>query len=132
MMSQCYCTSLRNAARRVTALYDEAIAPVGVNIAQFALLRSIARGEPVALTELAKRTDLDRSTVGRNIRVLEQMGLVAMSRGKDQREVSVSLLDRGRRTLDEGAPLWDAVQARIEARMGTAAAHALRAALHNL
>ncbi|MBB3019525.1 DNA-binding MarR family transcriptional regulator [Microvirga lupini] len=116
----------------MTALYDEAIAPVGVNIAQFALLRSIARGEPVALTELAKRTDLDRSTVGRNIRVLEQMGLVAMSRGKDQREVSVSLLDRGRRTLDEGAPLWDAVQARIEARMGTAAAHALRAALHNL
>jgi DNA-binding MarR family transcriptional regulator len=116
----------------VTALYDEAIAPVGVNIAQFALLRSIARGEPVALTELAKRTDLDRSTVGRNVRVLEHMGLVAISRGKDQREASISLLEGGHRTLEDGAPLWDGVQARIEAQLGPLAAHALREVLHNL
>lgn len=132
MASRCYCTTLRDATRRVTALYDEAIAPTGVTIAQFALLRAIARGEPAALTELGRRTDLDRSTVGRNVRVLERMGLVATRRGEDQRESTVSLSEGGHRTLDAGAPLWEGVQARIEAQLGTSAAQALRDVLHGL
>lgn len=133
MASQCFCTSLRNATRRVAALYDQALEPVGVNIAQFALLRAVARGEPVALTELGRRTELDRSTVGRNVRVLERQGLVALSRGEeDQREASVSLSEGGRRAIEQGAPLWEGVQTRIETRLGASNATALRDALNGL
>lgn len=133
MAPQCFCTSLRNATRRVAALYDEALEPVGVNIAQFALLRAVARGEPVALTELGRRTELDRSTVGRNVRVLERQGLVTLSRGaEDQREASVSLSEGGRCALESGAPLWEGVQTKIEARLGAGGASALRDALNGL
>ena len=79
MVNQCYCIALRAAARKATSIYDTALEPTGVNIAQFSLLRSIKRATAVSLTELGRMTDLDRSTVGRNVKVLERMGLVRVA-----------------------------------------------------
>lgn len=132
MSGPCYCTVLRAAMRRIAASYDAALEPVGVNIAQFSLLRTIRRAAPVTLTELARLTELDRSTIGRNVRVLERMGHLAVGRGKDQREATVSLTEVGTRALDEGAPLWEGVQGQIEARLGPDHAESLRAALNVL
>jgi DNA-binding MarR family transcriptional regulator len=117
-MPACYCSSLRLAARKVTAAYDEALAPVGVNVAQFAMLRRIERTEPVSLTELGEVCDLERSTVGRNAKVLERMGLVRIGIGEDQREATLSLTVGGRAILKAGAPLWDGAQERIERALG--------------
>lgn len=132
MSSPCYCTILRAAMRRIATSYDAALEPVGVNIAQFSLLRTVRRAASVTLTELGRLTQLDRSTIGRNVRVLERMGLLAIGRGKDQREATVSLTPEGQRVLDEGAPLWEAVQGQIEARLGPEHAASLRAALNAL
>ncbi len=38
MKTPCYCAALRVAARKTTALYDEELAAVGINLAQFSLL----------------------------------------------------------------------------------------------
>ena len=103
----------------MTALYDEALAPVGVNLAQFSLMRSISWQQPVSLTDLARVVELDRSTVGRNTRVLERMGLLAITTGQDQREAVLALTDDGRDILTRGAPLWDGVQDGIETRLGS-------------
>ncbi len=131
-MPACYCSSLRLAARKVTALYDEALAPIGINVAQFAMLRRIERTAPVSLTELSQVCDLERSTVGRNAKVLERMGLVTIGVGEDQREATVSLTDRGRAALQEGAPLWDGAQVKIEATLGGPSAEQLLSMLQNL
>ncbi len=61
--SHCHCILLRKASRKVSSYYDEALAPLGVNIAQFSLLRNINRTAPVSLTDLAARVELDRSTL---------------------------------------------------------------------
>jgi DNA-binding MarR family transcriptional regulator len=132
MSIDCYCTVLRSATRRMAAFYDEAMAPLGINIAQFSLLRSIARLEPVILTELGRRTELDRSTIGRNVRVLERMGLAKLGSGKDRREATVTLTEAGRRVLQEAAPLWEAAQAALEARMGVKATQELREILNRI
>ena len=118
MSVPCICTTLRSASRRMIAFYDETIAPVGVNIAQFSLMRSIARVEPVTLTALGRRVELDRSTIGRNIRVLERMGFVKTKDGEDQREATVALTRKGEQVIAKGAPLWEKAQARIEAVLG--------------
>jgi DNA-binding MarR family transcriptional regulator len=123
---------LKAASRRLAALYDEALEPIGVNIAQFSLLRRIRRAETVTLTELGRLAELDRSTVGRNVRVLERTGLVALARGEDQREAVVSLTPAGHKALDEGGPRWDGVQDAIEARLGSAGVMELCAALRDL
>ncbi len=114
----CHCIVLRKASRRVSSYYDEALVPLGVNIAQFSLLRNVNRMAPVSLTDLAMRVELDRSTVGRNAKVLERMGLLTIRPGKDQREATLTVSDAGQAVLKEGAPLWDDVQAKIESRLG--------------
>jgi DNA-binding MarR family transcriptional regulator len=114
----CHCILLRKASRKISSYYDEALAPLGVNIGQFSLLRNIRSMEPVSLTDLALRVELDRSTVGRNTKVLDRMGLVAIGAGDDQREALLSLSEAGHALLAQGAPLWDGVQAKIEDRLG--------------
>lgn len=122
----CHCIVLRKASRKVSAYYDEALAPLGINIAQFSLLRNISRMAPVSLTDLGARVELDRSTVGRNAKVLERMGLVAIRPGKDQREAELTVSEAGHSILREGAPLWDSVQDKIEQRLGPDGADRLR------
>jgi DNA-binding MarR family transcriptional regulator len=125
MQSICYCSSLRAAARKTTALYDDALAPIGLNIAQFALLRRIERRGPLSLTALAQICELDRSTVGRNVKVLERTGWVICAEADDLREASVRLSAAGADVLRRGAPLWRTAQERIEAILGAAGAKGL-------
>lgn len=117
-MSSCYADTLRLAARKITARYDAALEPTGLSIAQFALLRKIRRAGEASLTDLGRRAGLDRSTIGRNVRVLEKAGLVAMAPGKDQREAAVALTKAGHDTLAAAEPLWEQVQAEIEGILG--------------
>lgn len=116
---RCFCLSLRTAGRKLTAIYDDALAPAGVNVAQFSLLRKTRHLGPLSVTALAEVADLDRSTVGRNVRVLEEMGLMTISAGTDQRQAVVELTPAGHQTVDTGNPLWDQAQATIETRLGT-------------
>ncbi|MBI1173453.1 MarR family transcriptional regulator [bacterium] len=132
-MTACYCALLRNATRKVTALYDEALAPFGINIAQYALMRSIERRQPVSLSALGQVQGLDRSTVGRNVQVLARLGLVETSRGADdRREAVVTLADKGAQVLQAAAPAWELCQRRIETRLGPDTAGALRVILGTL
>ena len=130
MTAPCYCTLLRKATRRLSGVYDEALAPLGINIAQYALLRMVAARTSLSLTELGRIAELDRSTVGRNVRVLERMGLMQTGRGDDdQRESVVSLTPAGTALLAQARPLWDACQARIEAKLGAERVETLNAIL---
>lgn len=122
----CHCILLRKASRKVSSYYDEALAPLGVNIGQFSLLRNINRMAPVSLTDLAHQVELDRSTVGRNAKVLERMELITIGHGEDQREAMLEVAPKGSGILEEGAPLWDGVQDEIEARLGREKAEQLQ------
>ncbi|MBS0237790.1 MAG: MarR family transcriptional regulator [Proteobacteria bacterium] len=132
MATKCYCIALRKAERRVTSVYDEALKPTGVNIAQFSLMRTIEREAPVSLSKIGRLAELDRSTVGRNVKVLERMGLVKTLHGEDLREAAVVLTARGRRVLVDGAKLWDEAQTAFERALGVAAARHLRTLLQTL
>ena len=128
----CICISLRKASRKMTALYDEALAPAGVNLAQFSLLRNVRRHGPVSLTRLGEITELDRSTLGRNVKVLERMGLVSPSDDADHRKAAVALTETGRETLEQATPLWSGAQTRIGNRLGEAGRAQLDALLNAL
>ncbi|HEX7854409.1 MAG TPA: MarR family transcriptional regulator [Sphingobium sp.] len=132
-MSRCYCAQLRSAARKVGSVYDEALSPLGVNIAQYSLMRTIERRQPVSFTEVGRLAQLDRSTIGRNVRVLERKGLVDTGRGEDdQREAMVRLSPSGTRLLEAAGPLWEACQHAIEMRLGSGRMKALDDILHAL
>jgi DNA-binding MarR family transcriptional regulator len=117
-MTSCYCIVLRQAARKMSALYDEALAPLGINIAQLSLLRRVERAAPVSITDLARLCELDRSTAGRNVRVLRRLGFLQPVAAADQREAAVALTAQGSRILRLADPLWGAAQHRIETLLG--------------
>lgn len=125
----CICVAVRKASRRLTARYDEALAPVGINLAQFSLLRNIRRHGPVSLTRLSELTELDRSTLGRNVRVLERLGLTAPANVADKREAAIALTPEGQRILDAAEPLWATTQTDIRTRIGADGAAQLEALL---
>jgi DNA-binding MarR family transcriptional regulator len=126
MANPCYCILLRKASRRLSALYDEALEPFGISIGQFSLIRNIDRKQPVSLTELAAVMELDRSTVGRNTKVLERMGLVETVSGEDHREALMELTDKGRALLEAAVPAWENVQISIDERLGEAKSNELQ------
>ncbi|MEP9355047.1 MarR family winged helix-turn-helix transcriptional regulator [Xanthobacter sp. KR7-65] len=133
MDSPCYCASLRRATRRVSALYDEALAPFGINVAQYSLLQCIRHKGEVSLTELGATLELDRSTVGRNVRVLVRPGLLEMRRGKeDQREACVALTKQGADLIKRAAEAWTQSQKKIEGQLGPHRVEQLRELLSAL
>ena len=114
----CLCSNVRRAALSLTSLYDQALAPHGLKVTQFSLLRAVERhGEP-NLSALAEATGLDRSTLGRNLRVLEGLGFVSLSAGEDQRDRVVALTSGGRTRLRAAAAGWSKVQESLSSALG--------------
>lgn len=118
MSMPCHCRLVRTASRKMTAVYDAALEPAGINLAQYSMMRNIARAGAISLTDLGRKIELDRSTVGRNIKVLERMGVVESADSDDQREAVVQLSASGRATLKRAEPLWQEAQSRIEKKLG--------------
>lgn len=128
----CYCTKARQAARLLTAAYDRALAPVGIKVTQFSLLRAIERHKSPSLTMLAEATGLDRSTLGRNLRVLQRDGLVAIDPGKDERSRCVRLTARGRHVNAAALPHWQATQHQMKEILDAGERAALDRLVHKL
>jgi DNA-binding MarR family transcriptional regulator len=118
MDSPCYCDLLRTAARKTTAIYDRHLAEVGLTLAQYKLLKKIDRAGKLSISELAAACDLDRSTIGRNVQVLEKYDLVEETSCGDGRRCMLKLTDLGRQRFAAAIPLWHTAQTEIEDMLG--------------
>ncbi|MEK1907530.1 MAG: MarR family transcriptional regulator [Pseudomonas sp.] len=116
--THCLCTKLRRASRSVTKLYDDALDAVGINVAQYSLLKHLQRLRQPSITTLAEALGLDRSTLGRNLKVLQGKGLVLLSGGEDQRNRLVSLSEAGKARLAQALQAWEQAQVQLTERMG--------------
>lgn len=128
----CNCLSLRQATRRVTALYDQALAPLDLRATQLSLLSAIRRRGPIALNALAESMVMDRATLGHNVRPLEARGLVRLAVGADRRSREVSLTPQGRALLARAWKQWRKAQAVFEQEIGAETSATLRALLHRV
>ncbi len=118
LTSTCICTHLRRAARGVSRHYDEALAGFGINVAQFSLLRHLQRLDKPSISSLADAMGLDRSTLGRNLKVLEADGLVALAEGDDLRNRLVLLTELGAARVRDAEPAWEQAQAQLVDNLG--------------
>ncbi|MGE3291997.1 MAG: MarR family winged helix-turn-helix transcriptional regulator [Geminicoccaceae bacterium] len=101
----------------VTAAYDRALEPAGLKITQFSLLRAIERRTAPSITDLAEATGLERSTLGRNLRILESKGLIMLGVGDDERTRVVALTSAGESAIARALPHWEAAQRQLEDRL---------------
>jgi DNA-binding MarR family transcriptional regulator len=116
--TECTGFGLRKAARALSRLYDEALAPSGLRGTQFNLLVGLNLAAEVPLLRLADELGLDRTTLTRNLGPLERDGLVESVAGSDQRVRLLRLTDEGRRALGRAMPLWEAAQRKVVGALG--------------
>jgi DNA-binding MarR family transcriptional regulator len=129
----CNCAALRQAARRVTRLYDDALAPIGLGVNQFSILARLNRVGPSTIQDLAKLLVMDRSTLGHLLRPLEKRGFVKLEvSGRDRRSRMAMLTAAGEVVVAKARPHWAAAQRRFEAMFGKEAAPELRAVLKEI
>ncbi len=129
-LDDCVCFNLRKTARAVTQAYDEQLRPAGLRTTQFSLLAVLATDGPLAVAALADRMVVDRTTLTRNLKLVEAQGLVSVAAGRtDRRTRIVELSAPGRAALARAMPLWRKAQRRMVARLGAAGWQGLRAAL---
>ncbi len=128
---ECFATSVRKASRRLTQLYDDALAPSGLRSTQFSILAELAaRSAPPTLMELAEAMVSDRSSAGHALRPLVRDGYVALRRGEtDRRTQSIVLTDRGRKKFREGLTHWRKAQEAFVSLYGDEWSATLRAAV---
>ena len=121
----CACGRLRRATRALTQLYDDAMAPSGLRVTQFSLLRTLAREGVLRIRDLAERTLLDRTALSRNLDPLIARGLVEAVRGSDARTRRIALTPAGERALRAASPHWRRAQARVRRELGPRKLHLL-------
>jgi DNA-binding MarR family transcriptional regulator len=121
----CTCLNLRMAARAVTQLYDDHLRPTGLRVTQFSLLVMMHHSGKASISQLAERAIMDRTTLKRNLELLQREGLVRIRPGADARVREVTLTRAAQGRLAAALPYWEAAQARMTAGLGRGRAERL-------
>ena len=125
----CTCFRLRRVTRRITQHYDAWLADSGLRVTQYSLLSMLIYCNALSVTALADKLEMDRTTLTRNLRPLEEAGWVSIAADeRDARVRTVHISTAGRQVWERARPLWRAAQDSINTLLGESSV----AALHGL
>ena len=102
----CFAEQLRSANRAITKLYTEHLGDADIGIAQLSLLIRLYYFGEITLSRLAQNLETDRTTLTRNVQILERSGHLEVIGGEDRRQRKVRLTDRGFASLKTTIPRW--------------------------
>jgi DNA-binding MarR family transcriptional regulator len=130
MPAECNCGAVRSAARHVTQLYDQLLAPAGLRTSQYSILARLKRLGPLTINRLAAEMVMDRTTLGRNILPLQRDGLIRVEPAAgDRRAKELHLTKAGEKRLQAAKTCWSEAQGRFETAFGPKRAANLRSLL---
>lgn len=112
--AQCLAFRTQMLARKITRIYDTALRPHGLTMAQFSLLNGIGSMQPFDLRMFAALFGYERTTLIRNTERLRANGLVEEAPD----ETGLRLTEAGRRVLSAAFSSWDQAQADVKNRLG--------------
>ena len=124
------CTNLklRQLNRMVTRHYDRYVAESGLKNTQYSLLSHVVRLGPIRPSDLAKRMQMDASTLTRNMQPLVARGWLKIGAGDDARSRVVEATEAGHAKRAEGQRAWKEAQMALNEQLGVERV----AALHEL
>lgn len=111
--SQCLVLNTRMAARAITRRADRKLRPFGVTAAQFTIMTSLQSRTGLSVTEMAESIAMDRTTLSRNLDLLETKGVVASARSSRANGRVCALTDEGRELVAQMLPVWRESQAEL-------------------
>src|SRR5258708_20478198 len=102
----CACINMRRAARAVTNYYDDLLLEAcGLRMTQITPLVVLYLAGPQTIHEIAGKLGLDRTTLTRNLKLLEQAGLLKMEPGPDQPTPPPAFFQHGKKLLLKALPI---------------------------
>ena len=114
----CVCHNLRKTSRAITQFYDKLLAPSGITITQFAVLRAISIGNSSTITEISKEMYMDRTTLTRSLELLEKQDFIQIESSDDRRKRIVTITTHGKAQMSKALPLWEKAQGIIMEKFG--------------
>jgi len=129
----CNCLALRQAARLVTQVYDQFLAPSGIRTTQYSILAKLYRLGPMTINALATELVVDRTTLGRNVLPLERDGFIRIVKGTaDARSKLLHVTKKGVDRLGRAHKGWAEAQKRFDSAFGGKRAADLRGLLRDI
>ena len=122
----CLAARTRLINRTITAIYDEALRPLGVTSNQLTILVVVTNGGPISPSEIAQNLNMEKSTVSRNIGRMRSNGWLTVTPAESGRGQWLTLNDRGSALVAESLPLWKNAQAQAKAVLGQRGADSIR------
>jgi DNA-binding MarR family transcriptional regulator len=138
----CLNFNLRRTSRAVTQYYDEALKPTGVKVTQFTILMAIASESSVggaggaagrssqegvasaggaggavktkgSITNIARLAMVDRTTLTRSLKILEDDKLIEIRKAQPGNKRRVSITAKGVKKMKEIYPYWFRAQRQL-------------------
>ena len=137
-VADCTCLRARRVTRRLTRIYDAALEPAHLTANQFGVLSylygaTLGGSEHLPIGALAERVGKHPTTLNRDLKPLEVMGLVVSVANPDDRRVrAVQITGKGRTHLRKAVTLWRQAQSQVRQQLGSRAMVALNEMLDSV
>lgn len=120
MREQCLGVRVGRVHRLVSRAYENALRPVGLSLPQMEVLTTLTVvARPIRPTELADLLAIDRSTMSRNLSLLERNGWVETAdTSPTGRSLSVRITDAGTTQLAAAEKAWRHAQQTVLSALG--------------
>ena len=122
----CFCLASRQAARKITRLYDSHMQESGVRATQFTILSQLMLRGEMPNGKLAGILGMERTTLTRNLTLLEQRKWISVKAGDDPRSRMIGITAQGRGIVRRGFPYWSKAQAQVGKMLGADGQAALK------
>lgn len=119
LANTCAGINLRRASQAITNHYNRIfLETCGLRATQIPPLVVLYLAGPQTIQDIAGRLDLDRTTLSRNLKLLEEAELLTLNPGEDQRTRLATLTEQGAEVLLKALPVWEEAQRRVVAGLG--------------
>lgn len=121
----CLAVRVRLLNRAITAIYDDALRPLGLTAGQLNVLVMIKRNGPVSPTEIAERLHMEKSTVSRNIARMRDHGWLITAESAPGQRQELTLSRKGSALLVRSYSAWHKAQADAGTALGRGGAESI-------
>ena len=95
LLNTCMCHKTRMAARAITRAYDDALRSKGLRATQVSVLAAVGARGALSIKSLADSLEMERTTLTRNLRPLEERGYVTLAPEQRHRSRVLTLTPSG-------------------------------------
>src|SRR2546421_9419409 len=122
----CFCLASRQAARKITRLFDAVMQESGIRATQFTILSQLMLRGEMPVGKLAGFLGMERTTLTRNLALLEGQRWISTKPGEDSRARLIAITAQGRGMVRRGFPYWSKAQTKVGKLLGADGQAALK------